>query len=160
MCLTPSAAPRPEPRSRLLRSLALPEDERAVPLARHQVCRVLRAAGFPAERVNDAALMVSELAANAVTHAKSPYELRVLRLGELMECQVIDGSRGELCFPLVPRSPADGADVAVLAECGRGLAIVSTLSLGQCGCRSVRLTATDAVGKAVYFALPWPDGAS
>lgn len=157
MSLIPSAAAGAGRRS-LPHTLVLPEDERAVPLARHRLCHLMRVAGFAADRVDDAALMVSELAANAVTHAKSPYELRVARVRDLIECQVIDCSPSRLVLPRDSAGEGPGVGVASLAEHGRGLLIVSALSRGRCGCRPVRLESTATAGKAVYFALPWPEG--
>jgi anti-sigma regulatory factor (Ser/Thr protein kinase) len=64
-----------------------------------------------------AALMVSELAANAVLHAGSRYEVRVRRNGTSVRVEVVN-DRPEMIARLVAASD----------ESGRGLAIVNELA--------------------------------
>ncbi len=143
---------------RRLRCWPLPEDERAAPLARHELSALLRALGYLPELVDDAALMVTELVANAVTHAKSPYELRVSLLADRIECEVLDGTASAPLIPPPRFGPAapEGERSDAPAEGGRGLAVVRALSAGACGARPTRLAAAGEWGKVVYFSLPWP----
>jgi len=68
--------------------------------------------------VDDAALVVSELVTNAVTHAQSSCELRLRLSGGVLRIEVADAGKGTP-DPLAP----DAGD-----EHGRGLLIVSALS--------------------------------
>lgn len=67
---------------------------------------------------SDAALVVSELAANAVLHATTDFTVRVAVSDSLVRIEVADGS------PLLP-TPKDHGDGA---PTGRGLKIVERLS--------------------------------
>lgn len=76
---------------------------------------------FGSETSETAALIVAELAANAVTHGRLPgrdFELRLCLAGGTLRIEVAD-ARAER----VPRCPA-----ATDAESGRGLLIVSALA--------------------------------
>lgn len=87
----------------------------------------------------DAVLTVSELATNAVLHAKTPFTLALALEVEVLRIAVTDGSAA----PLPTRDP-----LAVESPSGRGLAIVAALS-ATWGSNS-----TDANGKTVWCELP------
>jgi hypothetical protein len=67
---------------------------------------------------DEAALVVTELVANAVRHAGTPMDLRMLRIPHGVRLEVSDG-----CARLPVRRNADP-----LAEGGRGLLLVDTMS--------------------------------
>ncbi len=92
-------------------------DVRSVPLARAFVRRCLVEWGS-ARVVDEAALVVTELAANAVLHASSPYEVRVSRTEGVVRIEVVDGD---------PGTP-EPQPFSAVAEDGRGIVIVSALS--------------------------------
>ena len=90
----------------------------SVPVARAFVRRTLSEWGLEA-LVDTAALVVSELATNAVLHARSPFVVRLrLDAGGGFSLEVIDGSA---------RRPARRA-AADSATTGRGLSIVAQLA--------------------------------
>jgi anti-sigma regulatory factor (Ser/Thr protein kinase) len=81
--------------------------------------------------------LVSELATNAVLHARTPFTVGLERVGDLLRVSVRDGS------PLAPRVRTYGSE----STTGRGLRLVETLA------RSWGVEpGTD--GKAVWFELP------
>lgn len=119
--------------------------------ARKLIEQLLTDAGLVGGPVDDAVTIVAELAANAEIHGAHPYELRVVMVGNLpVWCEVVDADGGV----------ADVAEhlhlgkAAVMAESGRGLPMVATLSGGRCAVYPTTAMTTDAVGKAVAFALP------
>ena len=92
-------------------------DVRTVPQAREFVRRCLREWG--ASHVEDeAALVVTELAANAVLHAASPYEVRLSRTGGVVRIEVVDSDAGT----------PEPQPFSAVAEDGRGIVIVSAVS--------------------------------
>jgi anti-sigma regulatory factor (Ser/Thr protein kinase) len=110
-----------------------------VPKARHTVMARLIQAGCAIETIETAALLTTELAANAVQHAAGGggYTVEVDVDLTHVHVEVRDGDRR---LPLRPlREPAD-------AESGRGLSIVDTFA-SRWGVRPV-----DA-GKVVWFDL-------
>lgn len=100
---------------------------RGARLARRLALHQLDAWGVPyGSTVSDsAAVLVAELAANAVTHGRVPgrdFELAVRLLGRALRIEVSD-ARGEL------RPSARGAaGPAALAEDGRGLLLVEAIA--------------------------------
>jgi DNA-binding response OmpR family regulator len=88
-----------------------------VPLAREFVRRCLEewGAGHVAD---EAAIVVTELAANAVLHAGSPYEVRVSRSEGVVRIEVADRDAGT----------PEPQPFSAVAEDGRGIVIVSALS--------------------------------
>lgn len=119
--------------------------------ARRLIEQLLTDAGLVGEPVDDAVTIVAELAANAETHAAHPCELRVVMIGNLpVWCEVVDADGGvaEVAEHLHLRK------AAVMAESGRGLPMVATLSGRRCAVYPATAMTTDAVGKAVAFALP------
>lgn len=103
--------------------------------ARRFVERVLRRAGFAGD-LDTVLLLVSEVASNAVRHARTPFELRVELHGEEVVVTVVDRSPRPV-EPQIQRPDATG---------GRGLFIVSQLA------RAWGTEATRNGGKAVWFA--------
>src|SRR4051794_18580551 len=106
----------------------LAEDATCARQARAYVADVLNALAVPDDRIDDAKVMVSELAANLVQHAAGfqPYELwmyRVWRAGLVVS--VFDASA-----VLPVQKPQESPEL----RCdGRGLAMVWSLSGGRCG---------------------------
>ncbi|WP_020145717.1 MEDS domain-containing protein [Terracoccus sp. 273MFTsu3.1] len=89
----------------------------SVPAARHFVVDVLKAWGHDSLTA-DAALIVSELATNAVTHAASPFRALVDRRRGGLRIGVEDAARAPL-----ERRTAEADDIS-----GRGVDIVAALS--------------------------------
>jgi anti-sigma regulatory factor (Ser/Thr protein kinase) len=113
-----------------------------------------------ASDVEDAELAVGELAANAVSYAAEPYEIRfVFIAGRPIWCEVIDGDEDLAGIPQMfaeLRNADVGAQTPdeVPQENGHGLAIVHRLSGGRCKAYPTIACATGRPGKAVAFALP------
>lgn len=112
-----------------------PADPTSVSHARHFVADSLTADGCPHATIETAKLLVSELAANAVLHAQSPFEVSMSQYDHSLTIAVADGSE----TPPVQREVTDAG--------GRGLRLVEALA-NEWGVR-----ARDG-GKAVYFRLP------
>ncbi|WP_108987581.1 ATP-binding protein [Streptomyces coelicoflavus] len=102
---------------------------RGARLARRLALHQLDTWGVPhgSEASDTAALLVAELAANAVTHGRVPgrdFEVTVKLLGRTLRIEVSD-TRGEL------RPPAPGVarpETEPLAENGRGMLLVEALA--------------------------------
>lgn len=130
--------------------------------ARAVVRESLEAAGVCESEIADAELAVGELAANADTHSRGPYEIRILLAGgHPVWCEVIDADQDlagipEVFAKLRLNAPAD--NVARVEEPpqenGHGLMIVHQLSGGRCGAFPTVMHTTGLPGKAVGFALP------
>jgi len=104
---------------------------------RRRLRTLLTAWGVTAEIVDDALLVVEELVANVLDHARTRFELIVRLSGSVLHLGVHDGSPGT---PLVrPFDPH--------ADRGRGLQLVSTLA-ARWGCDM------DGGGKTVWAELP------
>jgi hypothetical protein len=86
---------------------------------------------------DDAVALVSELATNAVMHARSPYTVAVSRDGDTVRVDVHDLSA------VIPRQRGYGLD----ATTGRGLRLVATIS-SSWGIEA------ETGGKAVWFEVP------
>jgi anti-sigma regulatory factor (Ser/Thr protein kinase) len=112
----------------------------SVPAARHFVLDVLRSWGHEM-LTTDAALVVSELATNALSHAVTPFRAVVYRRGGGLRIGVEDATDA----PLEPRERSPEA------VSGRGVAIVAALS-DQWGFDRV------AGGKVVWADLAFPNG--
>jgi CheY-like chemotaxis protein len=89
----------------------------SVPRAREFVRGLLRV--WSAEHLFDeASLIVTELAANAVLHAASPYEVRLTHSGGALRIEVADSD---------PGTP-EPQPFSAVAETGRGIVLVSAIS--------------------------------
>jgi anti-sigma regulatory factor (Ser/Thr protein kinase) len=99
---------------------------------------VLRGWVLTASTVDDAVLMTSELATNAVEHAHSAFDVTVTRQADAIRVAVADDSQQ---LPSLRDRAAD-------AQGGRGMAIVDALS-SEWGAESI-----PGDGKVVWFAMP------
>lgn len=72
--------------------LELPAEPASVPAARRFVRRRLVEWGAPADVLDLAALLVSELATNALIHSRGPFVLQVEQAGDRLRVQVLDRS--------------------------------------------------------------------
>jgi anti-sigma regulatory factor (Ser/Thr protein kinase) len=117
-------------------TLTLPARTESVPAARRFVRQALTDLGA-AGACDDAVAMISELATNAVIHARTPYEIAVSRDGDTVRVAVHDLSA------VIPRRRAYGVD----ATTGRGLRLVATMSSGW-GIEA------ESGGKVVWFEVP------
>ncbi|MFG2091830.1 ATP-binding protein [Spirillospora sp. NPDC048824] len=135
-------------------------DERTARHARAAVREVLRNVGADESDVDDAELAVGELAANAVSYASGPYEIRfVIVAGRPAWCEVVDGDDDLFGIPeIFEKLHRTEASDCVLEEApqdsGHGLAIVHRLSGGRCKAYPTIVSSTGRPGKAVAFALP------
>jgi anti-sigma regulatory factor (Ser/Thr protein kinase) len=91
-----------------------------------------------ASTVDDAVLLTSELATNAVQHARSAFDVTMTRQANAIRIAVADDSHR---LPSLP-------DQVPYAEGGRGLLIVQALS-SEWGAEPV-----PGDGKVVWFAMP------
>ncbi|WP_285495472.1 ATP-binding protein [Actinomadura sp. NBRC 104425] len=131
--------------------------------ARAVVRDALTRAGASADTVADMELVVAELAANAVQHAKSPYELRIIFAGvdsravwcEVADCDPSLGRIPELLNVAAVPEPDDDLDavIASLTVGGRGLALVHGLTAGRCAVYPTTVCSPPRPGKAIGFAL-------
>ncbi len=97
--------------------LALPAEPASVSVVRRAVCRRLLDWGLP-DLVDPVALAASELATNAVLHARGVLRVTLRRDGEAARLEVADDS---------PRLPQQRRHSA-LSGTGRGLGLVAALS--------------------------------
>ena len=100
-----------------IRSTVLPPSRSSVPAARHFTTDAIDDLGG-SSHLEDAELLVSELATNAVIHAGTPMRLSVLRHGPHVRVEVRDDD---------PRRPG-GNLPDPLAVGGRGIPLVKRLS--------------------------------
>jgi CheY-like chemotaxis protein/anti-sigma regulatory factor (Ser/Thr protein kinase) len=117
--------------------LDLPDDLSSVAVARRFVRETLREWGIDAS-VDDAMLVVSELAANALTHAESSYRVRLAAAGPALRIEVEDDGAGT-------PEPQPLTDTE---EHGRGLHLVGALAA------SWGMEAGESGGKRVWAELP------
>jgi anti-sigma regulatory factor (Ser/Thr protein kinase) len=97
----------------------MPAEAASVSAARHHLVGLLHERGWEAERIDDAALMTTELATNAVEHARSPFTVTADVAGHSLRVAVHDAS------PLPPVAVRAPSAVALR---GRGLALVAALA--------------------------------
>jgi anti-sigma regulatory factor (Ser/Thr protein kinase) len=121
--------------------LTLPADAASVRAARRFVRESLADIGAGAAS-EEAETVVSELATNAVLHARTPFTIEVSRDSDTVRVSVLDLS------PAMPRTRDYGND----ATTGRGMRLVAAIS-ADWGVQ------TQDVGKAVWFDLA-ADGTS
>ncbi len=127
-----------EPPTSEAASFSLPRDPLSLAVAREYVRHQLHAWALPG-LVDEVVLVVSELTANAVEHARTGFEVRLeLRDAQVLRVEVVDHGPGS---PDLRR-----ADTST--ERGRGLHLVSHLSAAW------GVQAIDGNGKAVWAELP------
>jgi anti-sigma regulatory factor (Ser/Thr protein kinase) len=114
----------------------LPPVPRSVPEARRFVCETLTALGAPGA-CDDAAALVSELATNAVLHARTQFTIAVTRDAETVRIWVHDLSA------VLPRQRTYGVD----STTGRGIRLIASLASDWGVDREV-------TGKSIWFELP------
>ena len=100
----------------MIRTRSFPQDTSSVAMARAFVADTLR--GLPGALSSTAALIVSELATNAIRHARMGFTVRIETTEARLRAEVSDEGGGQ---PRV-RSPEP------LDPAGRGLQIVDSLS--------------------------------
>jgi anti-sigma regulatory factor (Ser/Thr protein kinase) len=137
---------------------ALPADASCPAQARGLLREALTTLGMPAHGIDDALVMVSELATNALQHApRGPFELWAYLAGGAhrdprLVCKIFDTDRATDCKVIASAADMDG-DGDGDAESGRGLYVVNGLSVGRWGCHLSRARlAADRPGKVVWFA--------
>jgi anti-sigma regulatory factor (Ser/Thr protein kinase) len=113
----------------------LPAEAASIPEARHHLVDFLHGRGWTDERIDDAALMTTELASNALTHAHSPFTVTADVSTRRLRVGVHDASS-------LPPVAVRGTSPTVLR--GRGLAFVAALA-DRWGYDP------DASGKTVWF---------
>jgi anti-sigma regulatory factor (Ser/Thr protein kinase) len=115
---------------------AFPRTPESVPTARHFVSSAV--ADVPKDIADRAALLVSELATNAIRHGGTDFEVRVERTDKELSIEIADAGEGAPTLRrATPRDPS-----------GRGLQIVETLA-DRWGVRRKE----DGHGKTVWFTL-------
>src|SRR4051794_39836075 len=135
--------PEPAPHrggSSAVATLTLPALTESVPAARRFVMEALTGLDA-AGACDDAVGLVSELATNAVIHARTPYTIVVSRDGDTVRVGVHDLSA------VIPRRRAYGLD----ATTGRGLRLVASMS-SDWGIEA------ESGGKVVWFEMPCERG--
>ncbi|MGW1365382.1 ATP-binding protein [Streptomyces chartreusis] len=91
--------------------------------ARHWVRHALHSCGAPAATVDDAALCINELTANAISHSGTPtVDIHVETTGAVIHLDVVD--HGHNAGQAPDAGPMPDAD----AEHGRGMPIVAALA--------------------------------
>jgi hypothetical protein len=121
----------------------LPAAADQIPRSRRLVRDTLIGWGLP-HLVENASLLVSELATNALMHSGESFQLRLHR-GKFLLCEVCDNAKAP---PELPAENADHPDHPdYLAEYGRGMVLVGKLS-HRWGYRPTE------GGKVVWFELP------
>jgi signal transduction histidine kinase len=113
-------------------SLTLPAENPSVPRARHFVDRALPGMCW----ADEVSLLVSELASNAVRHARTPFTVSLQCDGSVVRVEVDDDGPG---VPVVQNPPSH-------AVTGRGLVIVDAIA-DRWGVEA------SPVGKVVWFEL-------
>jgi two-component sensor histidine kinase len=104
---------------------------------RRRLRTLLAGWGLSADTVDDALMVVEELVANVLDHARTRFQLIVRLTGSVLHLAVHDGSPG--APEIQPFDPHAGR--------GRGLQLVSTLA-ARWGCD------TEPAGKTVWAELP------
>ena len=97
--------------------LTLPPEAASVSAARRFVVSSLDSLGASAAR-EDAEMLVSEIATNAVLHARTPFTIEVSRDGQTVRVCVLDLSAA------LPRSRTYGAE----STTGRGMRLIASLA--------------------------------
>ena len=107
----------------------------SVPLARRRVTTLMRAEGWDDQRLDEIALLTTELVTNAVEHARTPFTVTVDLTGQRLRVEIRDGCATR---PIAVHAPSE------TAIGGRGLTIVAALA-DRWGVQQ------DSAGKSVWF---------
>lgn len=142
----------------------LPANGTIAAVARTCVSEELGAIGLPEDAVESAALMVSELATNAHKHAISGSTSSCEAAELWLYPRATDSGHADLVIAVFDRRPErlpQLRDLDVLAEHGRGLALIDCMAGGRWGYHRThsRLCEKTVEGKAVWVAVPVPAGA-
>jgi anti-sigma regulatory factor (Ser/Thr protein kinase) len=116
--------------------MSLPPEPRSVPAARHFTTEALRTLGA-ADVIDEAELLVSELAANVVVHAHTPMRVSVLERAGHVRIEVRDDD------PTLPQRRSPDA----MSLGGRGVMLVDIMA-------SAWGINGNHCGKTVWFELP------
>jgi anti-sigma regulatory factor (Ser/Thr protein kinase) len=95
-----------------------PADATAPGDARRRVIDALRRAGHDGDILDDVRIVITELAANAVVHAASPFSVSLRSTGSIVRIQVRDRSHAR---PAMRDDPGKGSS-------GRGMPIIAALA--------------------------------
>ncbi|MFC9244843.1 ATP-binding protein [Streptomyces sp. NPDC057136] len=111
----------------------MPRAPEGVPECRRRVQEAMRDWGEPSDRVEAAALVVTELVANAVQHTNSRrIRCRLLRSHSGVRICVWNRERGHITSPTPPgdlaTAPGECPEPQELPEDGRGLLLVDALA--------------------------------
>lgn len=132
-----TGAQPPTPRSPAQRCEdAFPSDAHAPGRARAFLREAAIGWQLPGDVIDDALVVVSEMTANAVTHARTPVVLSLIYDGHTLLITTADGA------PAVP-TPRDAPETA---EDGRGLALIAALATSH----GVQLT---PLGKVTWASI-------
>jgi anti-sigma regulatory factor (Ser/Thr protein kinase) len=96
--------------------------------ARHFVASVLQAWGLELE---DLPLLVSELATNAVLHARSDFEVTVIRSYERVRVEVFDQNTRLPSFAAAPPDAYSGRGLVILRELATAWGVESHSDVGK-----------------------------
>ena len=118
-------------------SQAFPAHVGAIGTARRWVQELLQRWALPVPTTEDAVLLTSELATNAVIHAQSPFDVTVRRQDGVLRVAVADDLHR---LPILRENPTGVG--------GRGLRLVQALA-SDWGCEPV-----PGDGKVVWFEVP------
>lgn len=126
--------------------------------ARALVREILAEVGVLPDDIDEAEILVGEVAANADRHAHGPYELRVSYVGgHPIWCEIVDADPDSAKITAVfdaLRLKNATAEDAPLEESGHGLFIVHELSAGRCQAYPTQSVTAGGRAKAVGFVLP------
>ena len=128
----------PEAEGQVLRTTELPPSAESVGRVRRFVRESLTTIGVAEPAIDSAVLLASELATNAVLHARTPFHVLVTRPDEA-DVTVAVRDLGPLLPTLRP--------MVDLQTTGRGLRLVDTLATAW------GVEATDDGGKSVWFSV-------
>ncbi|HUB70227.1 MAG TPA: ATP-binding protein [Acidimicrobiales bacterium] len=109
-------------------SRAFSPEPREVYSARHFVASVLEKWGFECD---DLPLLVSELATNAVLHARSDFEVTVVRSGPRLRVEVYDQNTRLPSFAVAPPDAYSGRGLMLLRELATAWGVESHSDSGK-----------------------------
>lgn len=130
----------------------LPRERTCASRARSMLAATMKQLRFADDTIDDARIAVSELATNAVTHARTdaPPELWAWARSRPAPQLVVS------IFDAHPESRPMPSGADLLDEHGKGLAIVAALAASTGTHRTRSRTGKVVSGKSVWFAVPLP----